>query len=63
MTREDRQKLSRNRRAFALARNEFREPSSPRKFAGITSAPIKVEDADTRRLIDDAIERMKQGRL
>lgn len=58
MTREDRIKLSRNRRAFALARNEFREPSAPRKSpAGIISAPIKVEDAATRKLIDEALAR------
>jgi len=58
MTREERIKLSRNRRAFALERNEFRLPSEPRISAqGVISAPIKAPDPETRRLIDEALAR------
>lgn len=51
-------KVARAKRDKALERNEFRVPSSPREFpSGPTSAPIKVEDVEVRKLIDEALAR------
>lgn len=50
--------VAKAKRARALERNEFRTPSEPRVAPdGATSAPIKAEDPETRRLIDEAIAR------
>lgn len=52
-------KLARGRRAFALARNEFRVASTERESAaGVTSFAVKTEDRKTRALIDAALERI-----
>ena len=51
-------KVARAKRDKALERNEFRAPSVPREFpSGVTSAPIKVEDMEVRKLIDEALAR------
>lgn len=44
------------KRDTALARTEFRYPSEARIApSGATSAPIKAEDPETRRLINEAL--------
>lgn len=49
----ERQKRAAARRSGALARNELREPSSPRQAAeGATSFPVKARDAS----LDAAVE-------
>lgn len=48
MRREQVQRRAAARRSGALARNELREPSSPRQAAaGATSFPIKKVDAES----------------
>jgi hypothetical protein len=55
-------KMARAKRSAALARTELRQPSVPRiSAAGPTSAPIKAEDPETRKLIDDAIAKLGGG--
>jgi hypothetical protein len=46
-------KTSKEKRRAALERMELRESSAPREFAGVTSFPVKVLDAETARLIED----------
>lgn len=56
------QLVARERRAFALERNEFRYPSEKRTAAaGATSFPLKAEDPEVRRLIDEALARRRRG--
>jgi len=44
------------RRDRAMQRPELRQPSAPRIFpAGATSAPIKAENPELRRMIDAAV--------
>ena len=52
-------KQAKLRRDIALARNDFRYPSVEREApAGVTSMPVKAVDSATRKLIDDALERI-----
>ncbi len=47
----------RARRDLALARNELRRESVPHEAAaGVTSAPVKVRDVATERLVADFLE-------
>lgn len=56
------EKRAKARRAGALARNEFRYPSSPRTSPeGATSFPVKAEDPATRAAIDAFLARQKGG--
>lgn len=58
MTSGETVRTAKARREYAIAREELRYPSAPRAFpTGITSMPIKVYDAETRRLIDEALAR------
>ena len=51
-------RLARTRYLDALDRPELRHPTSPRApAAGPTSMAVKVQDPETRRLIDEALER------
>lgn len=51
-------KVAKARRQTALERNEFRYPSEPRVPAdSATSFPVKAEDPELRKMIDDAIAR------
>lgn len=43
------------KRERALERAELRQPSEPRAPVGLTSFPIKVEDPETRKMIDSAL--------
>lgn len=53
--------LAKAKRAHALERNEFRTPSEPRVAPdGATSAPIKAEDPEVRKMIDEALARRVQ---
>lgn len=59
----ERVRRTKARRADALARIELREPSSPRVApAAPTSFPIKAEDPEVRRMIDEALARRKGER-
>lgn len=52
------EKMAKLKRADALDRPEIRGPSVPRRAAaGVTSAALKVEDPDVRRMIDEALAR------
>lgn len=51
-------KLAKSRRATALERVELRFGTNERRSAaGPTSFPMKAEDAETRRMIDEALAR------
>lgn len=55
-------RAARARRDGAIAREELRGPSQPRVApSGVTSAPIKTEDAATRAMIDAALEARRGG--
>lgn len=50
--------IQKARRQLALDRPELRQPSEARTSpVGPTSYPIKAEDPETRRLIDEALAR------
>jgi len=52
------------KRDVALERGEFRYPSEARVAAASpTSFPVKAEDAETRRLIDEALARRGPNRV
>lgn len=56
----EKQREMRALRAAALARPELRVPAAPRVSAtGVTSAPLKVTDEETRRLVDEALARRR----
>lgn len=58
-----RAKVARNRRAFAMERNEFRQASTPRaSAAGTTSFAVKAADPETERLIREFIGRQHGSR-
>lgn len=49
-------KLARGRRAFALARHEFRTPSAERApAAGVTSFSVKTRDPALQKMIAEAL--------
>ncbi|MDO8535059.1 MAG: hypothetical protein Q7S17_10020 [Xanthobacteraceae bacterium] len=46
----------------ALARPELGQPTTPRAPAvGVTSMAVKVQDAETRRIIDEALAKLGGG--
>jgi hypothetical protein len=56
--RHDMMRMSKNRRASAMERVELRQGTEPRRSpAGVTSAPLKAEDPELRRMIDEALAR------
>ncbi len=60
MRRAEVDKRARARRDFALSRIEFNEPSVPRvSAAGPTSAPLKADDPEDRRLIEEALAKRR----
>lgn len=64
MSRRDNKRVAKQRQAArdgAMARNELRVTTTPRAFPKAPMAPaLKVEDAETRRIIDAALA--KRGR-
>lgn len=52
------ERRGRARRDYALARHELRYETSPRESsAGPVSAPIKIMDAETKRMIEEYKQR------
>jgi len=52
------EKRARARRQAAMMRPEILQPTTPRtSAAGPTSMAVKIEDPNTRRMIDEAIAR------
>lgn len=63
MRADENRKRAKARRDFALERNEFRYPSEPRIAPdGPTSFPLKADNIDDRRLIDEALARRAHAR-
>ena len=55
-------RMAKAKRQAALNRNELRQPSVPRVSAsGPTSAPVKAEDPETRKMIDAALAKLGGG--
>lgn len=52
------ERRARARRDFAMARDELRQATVPRESsAGPVSAPIKIMDAETKRMIEEYKQR------
>ena len=55
-------RIAKGKRDTALKREELRGPSEPRvSAAGPTSMAVKLEDPETRRIIDEALAKRRSS--